>query len=136
MITGSNNYRATRPDNTGQSAHLANSTAAEWFNTQVFYNPPIYFAGTTGRTLPDAARPGFLNEDMSMMKYFRVTETSKLQFRFETFNTLNRVELGAPNTTFVPGTTTTGATNTSALFGRIFSARSARQVQLAMKYIF
>src|SRR5207245_2012462 len=50
MITGANNFRATRPDNTGQSAHLDNRSAAEWFNTQVFYNPPIYEAGTTGRT--------------------------------------------------------------------------------------
>jgi hypothetical protein len=136
MITGANNYRATRPDNTGVSAHLDNSTAAEWFNTQVFYNPPVYFAGTTGRTLPDATRPGFVNQDMSLMKYFRITETRKLQFRFETFNTVNTVELGAPNTTFVPGTTATGATNTSALFGKIFSSRNPRQVQLALKFIF
>ena len=136
MITGANNYRATRPDNTGHSAHLDNPTAAEWFNTQVFYNPPIYFAGTTGRTLPDATRPGFINEDMSVMRYFRVTETRRLQFRLETFNTPNTVQLGAPNTTFVPGTNATGATNTSALFGKIFSARSARQVQLALKLIF
>lgn len=136
MITGANNYRATRPDNTGQTAHLSDSTSSEWFNTQVFYNPPIYFAGTTGRTLPDATRPGFFNEDMSLMKYFGLGEGRRLQFRFETFNTMNTVQLGAPNTAFVPGTTTTGATNTSALFGKIFSARNPRQVQVALKFIF
>jgi hypothetical protein len=136
MVTGANNYRATRPNNTGDTAKLDSPSADQWFNPQVFFNPPIYTAGTTGRTLPDVTRPGFINEDMSLMKHFRATETTRFQFRFETFNTLNKVELGAPNGGFVPGTTVTGATNTSALFGRVFSSRNARQVQLALKYIF
>jgi hypothetical protein len=136
MITGANNFRASRPDNTGQSAHLDDRSAAEWFNTQVFYNPPIYEAGTTGRTLPDVFRPGFVNVDMSLMKHFRINERAKFQFRWETFNTLNHVELGGPNTAFVPGTNASGARNSSALFGKIFSSRSARSMQFALKMIF
>ena len=81
-------------------------------------------------------KPGFVNFGVSLMKYFRVTEHTKLQFRWETFNTPNTVQLGTPNTAFVAASTAAGGLNSSGLFGRIFSARDARKMQIALKLIF
>lgn len=49
------------------------------------------------------------------------------------FNFLNHVNLGLPNTVFVPGP---DGPNQSGTFGTITSARDARTVQLALKVIF
>jgi hypothetical protein len=53
-----------------------------------------------------------------------VREGVRLQLRGEFFNVLNQVTLGAPNTSA-----------SSATFGRITSASSGREIQLAMKLL-
>ena len=136
MITGANNGAATRPDTTGRNAALSNHSQTQWFDASVFYNPPLYVFGNVGRTLSNVFRPGIINSDISAMKYFQVHERIKMQFRFETFNTLNHVNLGAPNTAFSPASNASGGGNSSALFGKIFSARNPRQCQVALKLIF
>jgi hypothetical protein len=132
-ITGANNNLATRPNSTGQSALLSNPTQYEWFNTAAFVNPPNYTYGTVSRTLPDVNNPGLFNLDFSMIKTTRITEKANLQIRGEAFNLDNHVNLGYPNTTFVPGT---NGLNSSSTFGTITSARAARSIQLGMKLIF
>ena len=42
--------------------------------------------------------PGFANYDIGLHKNFRITERVNTQFRFETFNTFNRVNLNSPTT--------------------------------------
>jgi hypothetical protein len=130
--------QARRPHSTGESAFLDGRNEVRWFNTGVFVNPPINHLGNLGRTLPDVARPGVVNFDISAMKHFRLTERSRLQFRWETFNTMNHVNLGSPDTRFDPGPINVSNTgqNISALFGRITSARGARSMQIAAKIIF
>lgn len=61
----------------------------------------------------------------------------------EAYNALNHTQLGQPNTTFVAGPpadpsnpTAEGGANTSATFGTITSALSARIVQLGAKILF
>jgi hypothetical protein len=72
--------------------------------------------------------PGLVNMDFSLFKNFNFTERYKLQFRWETFNTLNHPNFNNPNSTFVPG---------SANFGNITStATDMRQMQLALKLLF
>ena len=68
-----------------------------------------------------------------MIKTTRITERANLQIRGEAFNLDNHVNLGYPNTTFVPGT---NGSNSSSTFGTITSARAARSIQLGVKLIF
>jgi hypothetical protein len=132
-ITGANNQLADRPNSTGQSAKLDNPTAARWFNTDAFVNPPEFTYGNVGRTLPDVRSPGTVNWDISLLKTTAITERVNLQFRAEAFNAFNHVNLGLPGTTFVPGA---NGKNSSGTFGVISSARDPRQIQLGLKLRF
>ena len=132
-ITGANNYRANRPNSTGQSAKLEHPTAAKWFDTAQFVNPPNWTVGNVGRVLPDVREPGTVNWDFSLIKNTSLTERVNLQFRAESFNFLNHVNLGTPATTFSPGPT---GLNQSGSFGVITSAKDARIIQFALKLMF
>jgi hypothetical protein len=133
VITGANNHLANRPNSTGQSAKLSDPTQYEWFNTAAFVNPPDYTYGNAPRTLPDVRGPGTVNLDLSLIKNFNLWERLSLQFRAESFNLANHVNLGMPNTSFVAGP---NGQNTSATFGTITSAGSARVNQFGVKVIF
>jgi len=56
---------------------------------------------------------------------FAIREKAKVQFRWEMFNSFNRVNLGNPSTN-------TG----DARFGRISSAATAREMQARLKFVF
>jgi hypothetical protein len=133
IIRGASNFAANRPNSTGESAKLDNPTRERWFNTEAFVNPPDYQFGNIGRTLPDVRTPGTVNFDLSLIKDTKITEHVNLQFRAESFNFLNHVNLSGPNVTFTPGT---NGKNANANFGTISSARDARINQLALKIIF
>jgi hypothetical protein len=65
------------------------------------------------------------NLDLSAIKRFSLGERKYLQFRFETFNTTNRVTFGAPN-----------LTPTSATFGQITTqANTPRRVQAGARFV-
>lgn len=134
-ITGANNQAADRPDSTGVSAKLPSSErdATRWFDTTQFVNPALFSFGNVPRLLPDVRGPGQNNLDLSLIKDTRLMERLRLQFRAESFNFFNHVNLLAPNTGFVPGA---DGRNVSANFGRITRSRDARVVQLGMKLIF
>jgi hypothetical protein len=69
---------------------------------------------------------GFYQTDLGVHKAFRLwSEASKLDFRVEAFNILNKVNYQAPDPNISDGG-----------FGRITSAFPARQVQIAAKVIF
>jgi hypothetical protein len=133
LISGANNFVATRPNSTGQGAKLANPTVQEWFNTQVFVNPPDWTFGNVGPVLPNARTPGVNNVDFSVAKTTTIHERWQLQIRGEAFNALNHPNFLPPNTTFVPGT---NGLNSSSTFGEITSDRGPRVLQVAMKLIF
>lgn len=132
-ITGANNFLADRPNSTGKSAALEDRTAARWFDTMAFINPPNYTFGNVSRTLPDVRGPGTVNFDISLAKETRIAERLRTQFRAEAFNALNHVNLRGPNTSFSPGP---DGFNRSGTFGVITAARDARCIQLALKLIF
>ncbi|HYZ86308.1 MAG TPA: hypothetical protein VE621_17985, partial [Bryobacteraceae bacterium] len=132
-IRGASNNLADRPNSTGVSAKLDNPDRNGWFDKTQFINPPLYTFGNVGRTLPDVRGPGTVNWDLSVIKNTRFAERYNLQFRAEAFNFLNAVNLGLPNLTFVPGA---DGRNTSGAFGTITTARDARNIQLALKFIF
>jgi hypothetical protein len=100
------------------------TASSVWFNRDAFARPA---AGTFGKQPRNILRnPGFWNWDVGLRKNFPVSETQKLQLRFEFYNLLNHPNWGGAD-----------ANPTSGTFGRITSkSGSARQLQLAMKYIF
>lgn len=138
VVRGASNFAANRPSSTGQSAKLDNPTRERWFDTEAFVNPPDFTLGNVGRALPDVRGPGTVNFDLSLIKDTRITERINLQFRAESFNFMNHVNLGTPplnssNLTFSPGA---NGKNANASFGTINTARDARINQLGLKVIF
>jgi hypothetical protein len=80
--------------------------------------------GTAGRNL--IAGPGYVNLDTSLFKEFGITETAKIQTRFEFFNALNTPHFSNPDGVSTDGT-----------FGQInFTNGNMRIMQVAAKLIF
>jgi len=96
-----------------------------WFNRAAFKeNTPGTF-GTLGRNTERG--PGLANIDLSVFKNFPMpyAESHKLEFRAESFNAFNRVNLGNPNTNF-----------SSSIFTRITGAADPRILQFGLRYSF
>ncbi len=94
-----------------------------WFNPTVFSRPTPGTFGNAGRNL--ILGPGFMNWDVGIRKNFRVSETSRIQFRAELFNFPNHPNWNNPN-----------VDPTSGDFGRVTSKSGERNVQFALKYMF
>ena len=133
VVRGASNFRADRPNSTGASAKLENRTARQWLNPNVFVNPPNFTLGNVGRVLPDVRSPSLINFDLSLIKDINLREGIRLQFRAESFNAFNKVNLQFPDATFKAGP---DGRNVSGAFGAITSARDARICQLGLKLIF
>ena len=77
-------------------------TQKQWLNPAAFYNPPAVTGpdslASLGGMVQQARGPSFYNLDSSIFKNFDIHEAYKLQFRAESFNTLNSTELAAPTT--------------------------------------
>ncbi len=113
----------TRPNLIG-NPHVANPSAALWFNPDAFAAPPPLTYGSSGIGI--LTGPGSTTLDTGLLKNFHFTESRYLQFRWEMFNSTNHVNLGDPVTTFgIPGVT-----------GHIYSAGDARQMQFGLKLYF
>jgi Carboxypeptidase regulatory-like domain/TonB-dependent Receptor Plug Domain len=81
-----------------------------------------------GNAAPNNVRgPGFWNLDMVAAKEFRLPfgDDTRIQFRLEAFNALNRTNFRAPN-----------GNRSSPAFGTITSTYDARQLQLGVKVSF
>jgi hypothetical protein len=78
--------------------------------------------GSSGRNI--ISGPATNRTDLSLMKDVVIRESLRLQLRGEFFNAFNQVTLGAPNTSLA-----------GSNFGRITSASSGREVQLALKLL-
>lgn len=114
---------------TGTSPHLSRSEQSvdRWFNTDAFQIFPAFTVRTLPNYLTTLRNDGQNNWDLSLLKTFPIThERVKLQFRFEMFNALNRVQFGNP--TISPNAVTDG---------QIFSqANAPRMLQLGLKLLF
>jgi len=108
---------------------IANGTAssptlAQWFDPSAFVAAPNFVYGNGGLRIlsPDILR----TVDFSIFKNFQVTESGKLQVRWEAFNLPNTPSFAAPNSTL-----------DTAAVGRVTAvATSPRQMQVALKYTF
>jgi hypothetical protein len=75
--------------------------------------------------------PSFFDADMSLFKNFHITERTSLQFRFETFNTLNHTNFELPG-----ALSSTHNRITSPVFGQAAAAFDPRQLQFGLKLNF
>ncbi|MEP7338191.1 MAG: TonB-dependent receptor, partial [Acidobacteriota bacterium] len=114
-------------------------TIDRWFNTEALRLPtqdqPF---GNAGRNI--GRGPAFYQFDLGLKKSFAIpviNESSRLEFRAEFFNLLNKTNFGAPS-----GTATgivfraDGSLQTAGGFGTIRSTAPARQIQFALKLSF
>ena len=69
--------------------------------------------------------PGYANVDLALARTIPLSGSARLEFRWEVFNALNCVNFDLPNRVF-------GSPN----FGRIFSAKNAREMQFALRATF
>lgn len=117
------NFGSDRPNVVG-NPNLPNPSANEWFNTAAFAVAPKYSFGNAGRNI--LRGPGLASFDLSLSRRFLISEGTALQAQAEAFNLFNRENLNMPDN-FADQPTT---------FGKIFSAKAPRQVQLALRFTF
>jgi hypothetical protein len=95
----------------------------QWFNTSCYVAPAFGTWGNAGQgTIND---PGINNWNLSLAKAFRIREEHLIDLRVETFNTFNHTQWQGAN-----------YSRNNAAFGRVTSARPARQVQFSLFYRF
>lgn len=99
-------------------------TVDRWFDTSAFAQPAANTIGTAGRNILRA--PGLTNLDFLLSRSFRITEGSRLDFRAEFFNALNKTHLGAPNAQL--GAPAVGTITTLLA--------PPRQIQFGLKFVF
>jgi hypothetical protein len=117
----------------GQDPYAGPHNVTQWLNPSAFAEPPKATAiGQTdfsplGGKSDQVRGPGFYNLDSSLFKNFTTSRETFLQFRLETFNTLNHPQFDQPgNLNF-----------TNKTFSTITAARNGyRIVQLAGKFYF
>jgi hypothetical protein len=115
---------AQRPDQLRDARLPADERTRErWFDTTAFALQAPFTFGSARRN--SVLGPGYTNVDLVVAKTWALQGTRQLEFRWETFNLLNAVNFDLPNRTY-------GSEN----FGRIFSAKNPREMQLGVRFSF
>jgi hypothetical protein len=112
-----------RPDLVGDP-RLDNPTPSRFFNPAAFSVPEERF-GTSGRNV--ITGPGTQNLDLALVRAFRVSDASRLQFRLDAYNALNHPNFVAP-----PSLQNLADAQD---FGALFIARSPRILQVGLKFL-
>jgi hypothetical protein len=100
---------------------MASPTREQFLNPASFVDPPAFTFGTEGRN--NLRSPHVDNFDLSLFREFPFTESKRLEFRVDGFNTFNWHALNVPDSTVG-----------DPYFGAVFStAQTERQVQFALK---
>ena len=115
---------AQRPNQSGDPDLSSGERAPDrWFDTSAFSLPAPFTFGNAPRN--SVLGPGYSSLDLSLARTWRLAKGSQLELRWEIFNTLNKANFDLPNRTF-------GTAN----FGRIFSAKNPREMQLGARLSF
>ena len=103
---------------------------------QAFGTPAAGLLGTCGRD--SARRPGLAQWDLNLIKTFAAGATTRVQARWEIFNLLNRVNLGAPISTNVRSGAfgTIGSTPDVDAGNPVIAQGGPRAMQWALKILF
>ena len=120
---------ADRPDLLpGKSNNPVLGQPDNYFDEKNFTLAPAGFRGNTGRNT--IIGPGLANVDFSLFKKFSMTERASVQFRFETFNLLNRANFQPPSFPALFDRTLRALPNPGRITGTV---TSARQLQLGLR---
>ena len=115
---------AQRPDQLGDpNLPRAERTPERWFDTAAFALPAPFTFGSAPRN--SVIGPGYANVDAAIAKTWALGGRAQLELRWEVFNLLNRANFDLPNRVFG-----------NANFGRIFSAKNAREMQVGARLAF
>jgi hypothetical protein len=114
-----------------RTAQLVNATHGGTTSRDHYYFNPNAFAPETAGVIGDAGSnffhgPGINNFDFAVFKDTKITESTKLELRFEFFNLLNHAQFTSVGTNI----------NSTSTFGRSTAARAPRYIQLAAKFYF
>jgi len=96
------------------------------FNTTLFSPNALGTFGTSSRRF--FYGPGINNYDMALHKVTRLTESTSMEFRFETFNTFNHAQFD--------GAGSVDGNRDDATFGQILKSQPGRVSQVALKLQF
>jgi hypothetical protein len=96
------------------------------FNTKLFSPNALGTFGNSSRRF--FYGPGIDNYDMALRKTTRITESTSLEFRFETFNTFNHAQFD--------GAASVDGNRDDATFGQILKSQPGRVSQVALKLNF
>jgi hypothetical protein len=111
------------PGNGGVYGNKNPRSGQPYINLNAFGLEPLGQIGNANRQFFHG--PGLNNWDMALLKNTNFTESKALQLRFEAFNTFNHTQFINPSGQI-----------TSSLFGIVTSARDARVMQVAAKFLF
>ena len=106
----------------GEGPKLA-GPGVTWLDKAAFKEPA---AGTLGNSGVGVVRgPGWKTLNLSLHKFFKITEGTNLEFRSELYNLTNTPQFNAPN-----------RNASSPTFGEITTAQGERNIQFALKLLF
>jgi len=119
------NANSLRPDVVpGQNVNSAPRNPGEWFNINAFTaDVPAGQHGNAGRNI--ILGPGLINLDLGIHKGFLVTERSRFEFRAEFFDLANHPNFDKPVLQM-----------SNPNFGVIQDSLTAREIQLALKFVY
>ena len=112
-----------RPDQLRDPNLPSGRTPERWFNTSAFALPAAFTFGNAPRN--SVIGPGLVSLDLGIARGFTLAGRAQLELRCEVFNALNRANFDLPNRIF-------GTDN----FGRVFSAKNPREMQLGVRVSF
>jgi hypothetical protein len=120
-----NTGSTSRPDRL-RDGSLDNPAIDRYFDTDAFAFPAQFTFGNSGRNI--LLGPGTNMVNFGVNRNFRLpfNEVSRLEFRFEAFNLLNRPHFGLPGTAI-------GAATAGVIGG---TSESNRQMQFGLKLLF
>src|SRR5262249_47972016 len=114
-ISGAGSPIVNRP-NLIKNANIGNPTPARFFDKTAFTIPDSGTFGNSGRNV--IIGPGFQDIDVTLARRFRLSDTTRIQFRTDFYNVFNHPNFVAPPTmqNFAD----------SSDFGQLFVAKSPR----------
>jgi hypothetical protein len=117
------NFGSDRPNLLG-NPRLSEPSPERWFDTSAFAVAPRYSFGNAGRNIVQG--PGLFTYDLSLAKQIPAGERVSAFVEVQGFNILNHTNFCLPE----------AYADEPATFGRIFSAKPPRQLQLALRFVF